>query len=89
MTSMISLRLSTEQEQRLSTVAAASGMTRSDWLRMAIDRQLAETDSAVDPHAIYLELMAPLATRPGSGRADAARQHSQVLKRKLHAARHR
>ncbi len=89
MTSMVSLRLSTEQEKRLSTVAARSGMTRSDWLRMAIERQLAATDSAVDPHAIYLELMAPLASCPGSGRADAAQQHSQVLKQKLHAARRR
>ncbi|MFO1285645.1 MAG: ribbon-helix-helix protein, CopG family [Rubrivivax sp.] len=89
MTTMLSLRLSSEQEKRLTTLAARRGMTRSEWLRMAIEQQMAAADAAVDSHAIYLELTAPLANLPGSGRTDAARQHSRVLKSKLHAARRR
>lgn len=89
MTTMLSLRLSSEQEKRLTALAARRGMTRSEWLRMAIEQQMAAADAAVDSHAIYLELTAPLANLPGSGRADAARQHSRVLKSKLHAARRR
>jgi hypothetical protein len=86
---MLSLRLSSEQEKRLTALAARRGMTRSEWLRMAIEQQLAAADAAGDSHAIYLELTAPLASLPGSGRNDSARQHSRVLKVKLRASRHR
>ena len=89
MTTMLSLRLSSEQEKRLTTLAARRGMTRSEWLRMAIESQMAAADAVVDSHAVYLELTAPLANLPGSGRGEAARQHSRVLKTKLHAGRHR
>lgn len=89
MTTMLSLRLSTEQEKRLTALAARRGMTRSEWLRVAIEQQLAAADAATDSHAIYLELTAPLASLPGSGRGDAARQHSRALKNKLRASRHR
>ncbi len=89
MTTMLSLRLSSEQEKRLTALATRCGMTRSEWLRTAIEQQMAAADAAVDSHAIYLQMMAPLANVPGSGRGDAARQHSRVLKSKLHAGRHR
>ncbi len=89
MTTTLSLRLSSEQEKRLSALAALRGMTRSEWLRMAIEQQLAVADAAVNSHAIYLELTAPLANLPESGRRDAARQHSRVLKSELHASRRR
>jgi Ribbon-helix-helix protein, copG family len=89
MTTMLSLRLSTDQEKRLTALAARRGMTRSEWLRVAIEQQLAAADASTDSHAIYLELTAPLANLPGSGRGDAARQHSRALKSKLHASRRR
>jgi predicted DNA binding CopG/RHH family protein len=91
MTTMLSLRLSSEQESRISALAARQGMTRSEWLRMAIARQIAAADTTLDSHAIYLELTAPLryAELPGSGRGNAARQHSRILKHKLHASRRR
>jgi hypothetical protein len=31
-------------------------MTRSEWLRMAIEQQVAAADATVDSHAIYFEL---------------------------------
>lgn len=89
MSSMLSLRLSSEQEMRLTAIAARQGITRSEWLRNVIELQIAAAEAKVDSHAIYLELMAPLAAAPGSGRAQAARQHSKVLKQKLHARGHR
>ena len=89
MTTMLSLRLSSEQEKRLTALASRQGMTRSEWLRNAIERQMAATDAALDSHAVYLEVTAPLAGLPGSGRGDAARRHSAVLKHKLHAGRRR
>lgn len=89
MSTTLSVRLSSQQERRLTALAARQGMTRSEWLRNAIEQQMAAADAAIDGHAIYLELMAPLAGLPGSGRSDAARQHSSVLKQKLHAGRRR
>lgn len=64
-------------------------MTRSKWLRNAIEHQLAAAEAAVDSHAIYLDLTAALADLPGSGRSNGARRHSKVLKEKLNAPRSR
>lgn len=83
---MLSLRLSAEQEKRLTALATRQGVTRSEWLRSAIEKELAAADAAIDSHAIYLELTASLAGVPGSGRGDAARRHSRVLKHKLRAS---
>jgi predicted DNA-binding protein len=80
MTTTLCLRLSGEQEKRLTTLASRHGMTRSEWLRNAIERELAAADS----HEIYLEVTAALAGMPGSGRSNGARQHSKLLKQKLH-----
>jgi predicted transcriptional regulator len=89
MTTMLSLRLSSEQEKRLTALASRRGMTRSEWLRNAIERELAAAEAATDGHAIYLEVTAALADMPGSGLSNGARQHSKLLKQKLHAGRHR
>lgn len=84
---MLSLRLSSEQEKRLTALASRHGMTRSEWLRNAIERQITVADAAIDSHGLYLDLIAALAGVSGSGRGDGARQHSKVLKQKLHASR--
>ena len=89
MTTTLSLRLSAEQEKRLTALASRQGITRSEWLRNAIELQMAAADAAVDSHAVYLEVTAPLAGLAGSGRGDGARRHSAALKQKLHAGRHR
>ena len=89
MTTMLSLRLSSEQEKRLTALASRHGVTRSQWIRTAIEQQMAAADTAIDSHAVYLGLTASLAGLPGSGRGDGARQHSKVLKQKLHASRRR
>lgn len=88
MTTMLSLRLSSEQEKRLTALASRQGITRSEWLRNAIELQMAAA-AAVDSHSVYLEVTAPLEGLAGSGRGDGARRHSAVLKQKLHAGRHR
>jgi predicted transcriptional regulator len=87
MATMLSLRLSDEQEKRVTALASRHGITRSQWLRNAIEQQMVLADAVVDSHAIYLGLMADLAGMSGSGRRDGARQHSKVLKRKLNASR--
>jgi predicted transcriptional regulator len=89
MSTMLSLRLSAEQEKRLSAIAARQGMTRSQWLRTAIEQQMAAAGAVIDSHAVYLDLTAGLAGRRGSGRRDGARRHSQVLKQKLHSSHRR
>jgi hypothetical protein len=89
MATMLSLRLSAEQEKRIAALASRQGMTRSQWLREAIERQISAADGGTDAHAIYLDLMAPLTGARGSGRGDAAREHSKLLKQKLHAQRRR
>lgn len=89
MGTMLSLRLSSEQEKRLTALASRHGMTRSEWLRKAIEQQMAVDDAGTDSHSIYLELTASLPGPAGSGRSDGARQHSKVLKQKLDASRHR
>ena len=89
MATMLSLRLSAEQEERLTAIASRHGMTRSQWLRNAIEQQIAAADAVIDSHAVYLDLTAALSGTLGSGRSDGARQHSQVLKQKLHASRRR
>lgn len=89
MSTMLSLRLSSEQEMRLTALASRCRMTRSEWLRNAIEQQMAAADVVVDSHAIYLDVTAALSGVPGSGRSDNARQHSKILKRKLRAVRRR
>jgi hypothetical protein len=89
MATMLSLRLSDEQEKRVTALASRRGMTRSQWLRNAIEQQMVLADAVIDSHAIYLGLMGNLADLAGSGRRDGARQHSSVLKRKLNAIRRR
>jgi predicted DNA-binding protein len=89
MTTMLSLRLSSQQEKRLTALASRHGITRSEWLRNAIEKELTAAEAAADSHAIYLEVTAALADIPGSGRSDGARRHSRLLKQKLHASRHR
>lgn len=89
MATMLSLRLSSEQEKRITILATRQGMTRSQWLREAIERQMAAADGTIDAHAIYLELTSALPGARSSGRRDGAREHSKVLKQKLHAPRRR
>jgi predicted transcriptional regulator len=89
MATMLSLRLSDEQAKRVTALASRRGMTRSQWLRNAIEQQIVVADAVIDSHAVYLGLMADLAGMPGSGRRDGARQHSRVLKRQLNAIRRR
>jgi predicted DNA-binding protein len=88
-TTMLSLRLTAEQEQRLKALASRQRITRSQWLRAAIERQMAAEDAALDGHAVYLVLTEALPGAAGSGRRDGARRHSEVLKQKLHASRRR
>jgi Ribbon-helix-helix protein, copG family len=80
---MLSLRLSSDLEKRLNALVARQGITRSEWLRNAIEQQLAIAEAVTDCHRAYLQLMGPLLDQPGSGRGDVARQHSAALKQKL------
>ena len=93
MEGMVSLRLSDEQQLRLAEASRRSGMTRSQWLRQAIARELAASEHRPDPHAAYLRLMpaadTPPAAAPGvraTPLSNDAAHHSRVLKSRLRAA---
>jgi predicted DNA-binding protein len=89
MTTMVSLRLSAEQAKRLTALASRHGMTRSEWLRNAVEQQMAAAEAAIDSHALYLSVTAALPGMPGSGRGHDAREHSKVLKQQLHVGHRR
>lgn len=76
---MISLRLPPETESRLSALAMREHVSRSEWIRRLIERQL-EAQTALDPHAQYLKVTADLSTVPAAKKRIGAAQHSQALR---------
>jgi predicted DNA-binding protein len=88
METMVSLRLTPEQEQRIRALAADTGLTRSEWLRRLIEREIGRVDRAIDAHQRYAALMQGLEGSGGRGRKR-ARGHSEWLKSRLHAQRRR
>jgi Ribbon-helix-helix protein, copG family len=90
MDSMVSLRLSEEQHQGVTEAAQRSGLSRSEWLRQLIERELGSGQRHMHPHELYLKLMPPQALEPYDGpRTNNAEDHSRVLKAKLRAAHRR
>jgi hypothetical protein len=90
MDSMVSLRLSEAQAQGVNEAAQRSGLSRSEWLRQLIERELKAQTPRVDPHQEYLRIMAkypPLP--PGTPPTHGARDHSKLIKEKLRAAHRR
>lgn len=76
---MISLRLPPETEIRLSSLALRERISRSEWIRRLIDRQL-ETQEGLDPHAQYLKLISNLPVASKVTKRAGAVQHSQSLR---------
>jgi Ribbon-helix-helix protein, copG family len=78
---MISLRLPPETESRLSALALREHVSRSEWIRRLIERQL-DTQTMLDPHAQYLQLTAALPPVPKNAKRShlSAAQHSTVLR---------
>ncbi|TAG27344.1 MAG: ribbon-helix-helix protein, CopG family [Burkholderiales bacterium] len=76
---MISLRLPPETESRLSALALREHVSRSEWIRRLIDRQL-EAQTALDPHAQYLKLTSDLPAASNAAKSKNAAQHSQALR---------
>lgn len=89
---MLSLRLPDETIRRITTVSKARGLTRSEWLRRAVDHAIAAEETRPDAYALYSGLMAELdaaGARTGSGSPDLGLQHSARLKAKLRATHRR
>lgn len=79
---MLSLRLPPQQDLLITQIAKRLGMSRSAWLRQLIDQGIA-SQSAADPHALYLQAVAPVQDSAGSGHGTLGRHHSAELKAKL------
>jgi hypothetical protein len=87
MESMVSLRLPESLQQGVADAAQRSGLSRSEWLRQVIERELLADRRHNDPHELYLRLMAKHpAPPPGAPKTNDAADHSRVLKAKLRAA---
>ncbi len=76
---MISLRLPPETESLLSVIALREQVSRSEWIRRLIDRQL-ETLNTPDPHAHYVKLTADLSVMSKAVKRVGAAQHSAALR---------
>ncbi len=91
---MLSLRLPDDQEQKVTALARLAGMSRSAWLRRAIEREFAQASQDLNPHQVYLALMQAHDTQrdnqaapDSAGMTSNGRNHSAVLKHKLRAKR--
>jgi metal-responsive CopG/Arc/MetJ family transcriptional regulator len=78
---MISLRLPAETESRLSALALREQVSRSEWIRRLIERQL-DAQTTLDPHAQYLQLTAtlPPVSKAAKRTQISAAQHSTALR---------
>lgn len=76
---MTSIRLTSEQEEKLEAVCAAEGTSKSDIIKQALDRFLADYEESLSP----FELGRDLFGRYGSGRGDLSRTYKRRLKEKL------
>ncbi len=77
---MISLRLPPDTESLVSQLALRESISRSEWIRRLIDRQV-EEQAVLDPHAQYLKLMEQMPAIAKSVRSSShAAQHSTVLR---------
>jgi hypothetical protein len=78
---MISLRLPPETESRLSAIALREQVSRSEWIRRLIERQL-DAQTTMDPHLQYLQLTAALPPLPKDAKRSSlsAAQHSAALR---------
>lgn len=78
---MISLRLPQDTESLVSQMAARAQLSRSEWIRRLIDKQL-ESESLADPHAQYLQLTAalPVVPKPAARSRQNATGHSAALR---------
>ena len=52
---MLTVQFSVEQMKRLTALALRHELTRSQWLRNAIERQMATAEAVIDSHAVYLD----------------------------------
>ncbi len=77
---MISLRLPPDTESLVSQLALRESISRSEWIRRLIDRQV-EQQAVLDPHAQYLKLTAQLPAIAKNSRSSTnAAGHSAILR---------
>jgi metal-responsive CopG/Arc/MetJ family transcriptional regulator len=78
---MISLRLPAETESRLSALALREQVSRSEWIRRLIERQL-QAQASLDPHSQYVALMSaiPPVQKAAKAAQSRASQHSTTLR---------
>ena len=76
---MASIRLTQEQEEKLDAVCAAERTSRSEIIKQALDRFLADYEDSLSPFARGRDLFG----KYGSGRDDLSRTYRRRLKDKL------
>ena len=84
---MASIRLASKTESTLAEIGARKGMTKSDCIRLALERFI-EAEQAVDPHALLEQARARYEVS-GGGRPDRSERHSVLIKAKLRAKHRR
>jgi len=80
---MMSIRIDATTAARLAEISARRGLTRSDVVRMAIERFIAN-ETREDPFQVLMEVRAQYRVEGGK-RADKAERHSELLKQRLRA----
>jgi hypothetical protein len=82
---MISLRLSDSHETAIAALTRSLGISRSQWLRNTIEKELLQAKPKPDPHAKYVALMQSLDSDPSLINIS-GRDHSQALRKRFAAS---
>ncbi len=77
---MLCVRLPPQDEQKLTSVAARAGLSRSEWVRRVVVQAMND-EKRPAPFAVYTELLSQLPAAALQGpTGDEARNHSAILK---------
>jgi predicted DNA-binding protein len=86
-TNMASVRLDPEIEEKLAQICLRRGLTKSDCVRLAIDRFVA-AEAQRDPYEMLTELRDRYGVKGGE-LSDGARRHSELVKARIRAKHRR
>jgi predicted DNA-binding protein len=84
---MASIRLPHEIEEKLARICRQRGLTKSDCVRLAIDRFVA-AEGERDPYELLTEVRARFRVKGGALK-DGASRHSEILKSRIRAKHNR
>lgn len=80
---MASVRLDSKTEEKLAAICLRRGLTKSDCVRLAIERLVA-TEEQRDPYELLTEVRQRFGIK-GTALKDAATRHSELVKQRIRA----